>query len=1380
MDALIILAVAALLCLLAALPIAIAALIVAVRANRKAKDLDWRLQGMARTRRESEPVAAPPQPVAAVAPFTPAPAPRATPVAPPMAAPASGPVRAAPPPPPPPKAPPLPPPAARPERKPIRWEELIGLKLLAWAGIIVILLGAAFFIKYGYDRGWFGRYPWMRVVIPMIFGLGLLTAGEVFARKAYRVLSRVTTGGGIAALYWAAFTAWARFQAPLIPESVAWTFMAIITAVAILLAVRYSSLTVAILSLVGGVVAPLLIRPERDPGHTLFLYLVAVNAGVLVLAYFKKWRVLNLLALVGTIVNVVAWLYAHYWVNGAVATEKLGFVVTYMTILWAMFFALSIIHHLTGRRKHSELDLPLTLLNVVAYFAGLYILLKADHHFWLGPAAVVLGAAYLVEALFVRRWAPGEVRFALLQIGQALALLTLAIPIQLSGVFIPMAWAVEATVLYWMGLRIQDWRLRAVGLLVHACSIVALGYYAEEAWNIEGAAVFNARTATFAAVALAMALSAWLYRRLPGAQRSVIETGATATAAAAAHGLLMILISIEAYRWFESAHRALLHSPSATGFSDAIARLLWTRDMMVAMGLAVYGLAAVGLAAVLKRAFHHGAALVALAAGFIFLYAVRDDRPVLDLLAAWNSVGAVFAVAIACLALAAVISRYFTAPPAGRVLAVAYELLALGALLGLYLEELDRAADHMPTIYYYIPTATLESLAAAGLAAMAGIWLLRGFWIGSVAHRAAGFASMAVALGLLVWASTPGQAWYDTILWQPRGVAFLLAIAGITLTAVGYGRRMAADNPERRYAWPVLAVLVHIVALGCFTVEAQDFWSAHARQWFFGEEQSAWYARQATLSVGYALYAFALLAAGIRRRSALTRATALVILCGTLAKVLLLDLSRVEAIWRVLSIVGLGLFLLAASLLYYKYRHIIFPKTTEEGRRPAGAAAPRRIPMAWHKLAIFGAILTAACLASAARADFDPEAWRLSCDIKVPEGAAGANARFVVNNDMWDNAAGTDLRDLRIIRGETDDVGYVVYAPQEEPSTFVEHPARVFNIATRNTEASELTLDLGDNPPVTSRITIQTPAAEFGCAVTVEGSDDNRNWKTLRADAAIFAFGGEIRQRFTTVRIPDARMRYLRVVVSAPPNGKPIELSGATVSQETPAGKPDLPLLADRRVVERTESQESGQTLMTLDLGAMRLPLQTVTLQTSQQNFSRKIRLEVSDDNKQWAAAGTGVIFRMHTEKYQEEQLTVPFPETFGRYLRVWVANGDDPPLVLSQITVQGRPRYVFFPFEAGKQYRLFYGNPNARKPQYEYAAVFPRIDRGAAIEARLGEVHENPRFIATRAADTPPPWVQQNQWVLYVALAVAVVGLALVAMRALKKPVSDNPPPAP
>jgi len=119
-------------------------------------------------------------------------------------------------------------------------------------------------------------------------------------------------------------------------------------------------------------------------------------------------------------------------------------------------------------------------------------------------------------------------------------------------------------------------------------------------------------------------------------------------------------------------------------------------------------------------------------------------------------------------------------------------------------------------------------------------------------------------------------------------------------------------------------VLVHVVVLVCFTLEAMDFWDARAHRWFPNEELHAWYARHATLSVGYALYALGLLAAGIRRRAKLLRVMALVLLGGTLAKVMLLDLSRLEALWRILSFLGLGLLLLAASFLYYKYRHIIF------------------------------------------------------------------------------------------------------------------------------------------------------------------------------------------------------------------------------------------------------------------------------------------------------------------------------------------------------------------------------------------------------------------------------------------------------------------------
>jgi uncharacterized membrane protein len=927
----------ALLVVVAALPLSIVALVLALRAVRETKALASRIETRADDRAAAalaaEAAPRPAPPVAAAEPRAAAPPPPVSPAV------AAGPPRievraAAPPPPPPPPRPPFIPqaaPAPQPQRTPIRWEEWIGLKGLALAGIVVVLIGAGLFLAYAHERGWLGRLgPHVRVALLVAAGLGFLATGEVFSRKGFRVLARVMTGGGLALEYFAAYTAWGRFH--IIPQPAAWTLMTVITAVAILLSVRYASLVVAILSLVGGLAAPILIRPERDPGHVLFLYLIAVNAGVLVLAYFRKWRVLNLLALGGTALNVVVWLYSHYWWGGETATEKLGFIVTYLTILWAMYFALSLVHHLLGRRDPSELDLPITLVNVVGYFTGLYVLLRADHHYVLGPAAAVLGAVYLAEGLAVRRWAPAHLRFVLLQVAQAIGLATLAIPIQLDGVFIPMAWAAEATVLFWLGIRLKDWRLRAVGFLVHAASVVALVYYAQEAWNTKGMLVLNARTATFAAVALAMALSAWLYRRL--AEKHPAERAAVAATAAVAHVLLMVLVGVEVFRWHADARTALAARIPAD-LPLQMRDLAWTRDAILAVGLAIYGVLAAALVAILRRAFHHAMALAAFAATFVVIAIAQYHPPRPEFLLGWNAVGATFAAVAACLAVAAVISRYATrGTPGGRPMAIAYELLAAGVVLGLYLTEVGRANSHMKaSLDAALSEQSLKSLFAAGTAVMAGLLVLRGLWIRSPAHRVVGLGALAAAAGILAVAAVGSSHVYETVLWQPRGMAFVLMAAVMALIIAGYARAAPRATPEREHVGTVLAIVVHVVVLACFTLEAEDFWASRAQAWFPNEELHAWYARHATLSVGYALYALVLLAGGIRRRSRLLRVLALVILGGTLAKVMLLDLSRLEAIWRILSFVGLGLLLLAASLLYHKYRRIIFPAEAP----PAGA-----------------------------------------------------------------------------------------------------------------------------------------------------------------------------------------------------------------------------------------------------------------------------------------------------------------------------------------------------------------------------------------------------------------------------------------------------------
>ena len=429
---------------------------------------------------------------------------------------------------------------------------------------------------------------------------------------------------------------------------------------------------------------------------------------------------------------------------------------------------------------------------------------------------------------------------------------------------------------------------------------------------------------------------------------------------------------------------------------------------------------------------------------------------------------------------------------------------------------------------------------------------------------------------------------------------------------------------------------------------------------------------------------------------------------------------------------------------------------------------------AWT-LVWLGLAAALALTAPAARADFDPEAWRFVRAVEVPEGAAAGHARVPLDPHVWDHAAGPDLRDLRVVRGEADEVGYALYAPEEPVPVRQERAARVLNVATRGREASQLVLDLGPDPAVTNRVRIETPAANFRCGVIVEGSDDRAAWKTLRDDAAIFAFTGEVAERFTEVSFPDARFRYLRVVVAAPPAGEPIDLAGAAVWQEVEPPPSEVPLRVDRPVRTRTEVAGDSTTRYTLDLGARHLPVDRVTLETAEANFSRPVRVEVSDDAKAWRPAGGGVLFRYRTARYRREQMTVAFDEAFGRYLRVTVRNGDDPPLPVAEITVRGRPRYVFFPLEPGRRYRLVYGSAEARAGRYEYRQVFAHIDRPSAVPARLGPVTRNPRFIATREAPEPHPWIVRNQWVLYVVLGAAAAGLVLIAVRALRRPAPED-----
>jgi uncharacterized membrane protein len=189
-------------------------------------------------------------------------------------------------------------PAAR-----LDWEQLIGVKMFSAVAGIALVLAAVFFLRYSIDHGWLA--PPIRVAIGTLTGIGLLIVCDLKAARRYPVTANALDAAAIAVLFSTFFSAHAIWH--LIPASVAFGLLGLVTAVAVLLSIRRDSLFIAVLGLLGGFATPVLLSTGENRPIPLFAYLLLLNIGLAWVAYRKRWPVLTILTLVLTTLYQWGW-----------------------------------------------------------------------------------------------------------------------------------------------------------------------------------------------------------------------------------------------------------------------------------------------------------------------------------------------------------------------------------------------------------------------------------------------------------------------------------------------------------------------------------------------------------------------------------------------------------------------------------------------------------------------------------------------------------------------------------------------------------------------------------------------------------------------------------------------------------------------------------------------------------------------------------------------------------------------------------------------------------------------------------------------------------------------------------------------------------------
>jgi uncharacterized membrane protein len=337
-------------------------------------------------------------------------------------------------------------------------EKFIGENLANKIGITILVLGIGFFVKYAIDQDWINEIG--RVFIGILCGGALIGVAHRLRQK-FVAFSSVLVGGGIAVLYLTIAIAFHEYN--IFNQSTAFVLMVGITGFAVVLSLGYNRIELAVLAILGGFSSPFMVSTGEGNYVVLFTYILILDFGMLVLAYFKKWNLVNIICYVLTVLLYGSWLSTRFdSEQSAMIVGALLFAIAF----YLVFFAMNIINNLKERLPFKGIEITILLSNTFLYYgAGMALLDNKTGTDYRGLFTVLLGLFNFVFAYTLYKKIRADKNLVYLLIALVLTFISLAAPVQLEGNYITLFWAAEAVLLLWLSQK-SGIRLMKLGSVI--------------------------------------------------------------------------------------------------------------------------------------------------------------------------------------------------------------------------------------------------------------------------------------------------------------------------------------------------------------------------------------------------------------------------------------------------------------------------------------------------------------------------------------------------------------------------------------------------------------------------------------------------------------------------------------------------------------------------------------------------------------------------------------------------------------------------------------------------------------------------------------------------------------------------------------------------
>jgi uncharacterized membrane protein len=147
-----------------------------------------------------------------------------------------------------------------------------------------------------------------------------------------------------------------------------------------------------------------------------------------------------------------------------------------MVIIFLEFLAVSLLMNISklNKKNYVKFDFFLIFMNAIMYYAEGYYLIDEYSENLLGLFTVITAVVYLIIFSAIKKHEGADRRLLVSLLSVALIFITIAVPVQLEGRFITLAWAVEAAALSYLSLRTEHEKIRYAYIAVTVLALIGL------------------------------------------------------------------------------------------------------------------------------------------------------------------------------------------------------------------------------------------------------------------------------------------------------------------------------------------------------------------------------------------------------------------------------------------------------------------------------------------------------------------------------------------------------------------------------------------------------------------------------------------------------------------------------------------------------------------------------------------------------------------------------------------------------------------------------------------------------------------------------------------------------------------------------------------